>query len=93
MHRWLRGNRERRVGCYKRIPLCQISLSVSLSSKNHTHKPQTLLSCLLSYRQSSAINVCVRMREKTETEKQSPLPLSYKQPAFEKDTRGEQGGR
>lgn len=88
MHHWLRGNRERSVGCYKRIPLRQISLSVCLSSKNHTHKPQTLLSYLLSYRQSSAINLCVWMTENTEAESRT-----HKQPAVEEDPRGEQGGR
>ena len=100
MHHWLNGKGERRVGCDKRIPPCQISLSVSLSSKHilcchvclATGSP---LLCVCVYIcVCVCVWVCVCRSERKQAEKaELPLPQSYMQPAFEEDPGGEQGGR
>lgn len=85
-HHLLWGSRARHVGCY-RIPPLKISLFVSHSTKNHTHKPRTLLSCLLSYRQSAAM--CVQRRKETEANELNPLFLRAICNLLSKETRGE----
>ena len=100
MHHWLNGKGERRVGCDKRIPPCQISLSVSLSSKHilcchvclATGSP--LLCVCVCVCVCMCVWVCVCRSERKQAEKaELPLPQSYMQPAFEEDPGGEQGGR